>query len=542
VLKFESFYKRWLQIIYPREISNSFEEKNRLLLKLNKSTSTSAAVAAATNEEEEDEENDVSTLEDNENNKTTNPDDNSVVNNNNDENTDNDAEHEPEFITKRTQSGRLVKMKVSTDYNYESDEDEDKKKKRKNKYYSDDEFVASKNKKVNNDSGSENSETSFKRKSTRQRRKKFNSDDEDEIDVSDKLNETSDEDYNSDNSSIDGTSKKVQHKPRGRKRKSRIDELLNSDDYTSSNDGSNSTSKKLTFDQYIKILTGNSNGPSNSTSTSTITTSTSTNASLSSTAVANVSKLIKNINIDKLKVPIINPVVTAVLEANKMKQQQQHDESAIHNTSSNSDNDISSTNMFNNVDNLSKSIQIIAMPSLSTPNSKVLSPNNGNNKRLMIINNNGVSQSTPITTPVSTNINSPSVLTSSSLNLVKIINLSQPQQQQQQNFINTNPIKIVSQTPTTIVKTSNQPPITPISRKIIVINNNNNNSNNQQNVNIPQNQQGTPVQVLTKISSNTNSASPTQLIKITTNQNSQPNIQTITKLIPTTVTSTSILP
>ena len=60
-----------------------------------------------------------------EENETHNLDDSSAVNNDNNENnnTDNEhAEHEPEFITKRTSSGRLVKMKVNTDYNYESEE------------------------------------------------------------------------------------------------------------------------------------------------------------------------------------------------------------------------------------------------------------------------------------------------------------------------------------------------------------------------------------------------------------------------------------
>ena len=33
-LKFHNFYKRWLQIFYPREISTSLEEKNRQLMSL----------------------------------------------------------------------------------------------------------------------------------------------------------------------------------------------------------------------------------------------------------------------------------------------------------------------------------------------------------------------------------------------------------------------------------------------------------------------------------------------------------------------------
>lgn len=33
-IKFENYFKRWLQIFYPREISTSLEEKNRQLMKL----------------------------------------------------------------------------------------------------------------------------------------------------------------------------------------------------------------------------------------------------------------------------------------------------------------------------------------------------------------------------------------------------------------------------------------------------------------------------------------------------------------------------
>ncbi len=37
---------------------------------------------------------------------------------------------EPQFVTKRTSSGRLVKMKISTDYDYASDEEKETRKKR----------------------------------------------------------------------------------------------------------------------------------------------------------------------------------------------------------------------------------------------------------------------------------------------------------------------------------------------------------------------------------------------------------------------------
>jgi hypothetical protein len=442
-LKFETFYNRWLEIVYPREISNSFEEKNRLLQKLSSTTSTSAAVEAAAAE------NDSLLDEDNQSNNQSN--DNNTTN-------ENENENEPEYITKRTSFGRLVKMKVSTEYDYESDQDENKKqnKKRKNKYYSDDEFIAN---------GKPRSDL------PRGRPKKYTSDDDDD---DDSFGKASDDDYNSnDNESLNGSNKKIA-KTRGRKRKPRNDELLNNSDEntTSTNDGTMKVSKKLTFDQYVKILTGNNN-PTTTTATTTTTTSTPT----SSTAAV----MIKNINIDKLKVPIINPVVAAVLEANKIRQQQQQQ---LQN-----DNDESETSNLN-VDNLSKSIKIIAMP-----NSKILSPNiNGSNKKLIILNGNA-SQQTTMSSPTN-------------LNLFKIVNLSQPI--------------------TTVVKTQS-PVITQINkatnRQIIVI-------NNQQNVNKQQQNAAasSPVQIL----ANNSSLLSTQLIKITTNQNSQPNIQTITKLTPVT--------
>lgn len=39
---------------------------------------------------------------------------------------------EPQYVTKRTSSGRLVKMKISTDYDYTSDQEEEGKRRRSN--------------------------------------------------------------------------------------------------------------------------------------------------------------------------------------------------------------------------------------------------------------------------------------------------------------------------------------------------------------------------------------------------------------------------
>lgn len=42
---------------------------------------------------------------------------------------------EPQYVTKQTSSGRLVKMKINTDYDYTSDQENDAKKKRSKRFF-----------------------------------------------------------------------------------------------------------------------------------------------------------------------------------------------------------------------------------------------------------------------------------------------------------------------------------------------------------------------------------------------------------------------
>ena len=153
-LKFENFFKRWLLIFYPREISTSLEEKNRQLMKLmtnrtsqlNMFNMDSNQTIGETNGDHHEQlsgdehiimnqdSNEGGDLQ-NQNNegdaastggstrkrgrRKINPDKDKYI-------------QEPQYVTKRTSSGRLVKMKISTDYDYTSDQDlENKKKKSK---------------------------------------------------------------------------------------------------------------------------------------------------------------------------------------------------------------------------------------------------------------------------------------------------------------------------------------------------------------------------------------------------------------------------
>ena len=146
-MKFENFYKRWLQIFYPREISTSLEEKNRQLMSLiNK------------NKNGDDEENENNP---NENGGDSNDMDHSLdengmaktgsllfdFSNNNDiiingtngsmrkkrkPNPEKDKYiQEPQYVTKRTSSGRVVRMKVINDFDYTSDQEDGAPKKRR---------------------------------------------------------------------------------------------------------------------------------------------------------------------------------------------------------------------------------------------------------------------------------------------------------------------------------------------------------------------------------------------------------------------------
>lgn len=148
-LKFQNFYKRWLQIFYPREISTSLEEKNRQLMSLmnggtgvlfhdltndnlnetitqNTNSTNGAGGGVALNElnnltnggNENNTDLDMDLIKHNKKKRHHNPDKDKYI-------------QEPQYVTKRTSSGRLVKMKISTDYDYTSDQELEAKKKKR---------------------------------------------------------------------------------------------------------------------------------------------------------------------------------------------------------------------------------------------------------------------------------------------------------------------------------------------------------------------------------------------------------------------------
>jgi isochorismate synthase EntC len=162
-LKFQNFFKRWLQIFYPREISTSLEEKNRQLMSLmdqynqnhqnngvlfhdltndeNQQAFNGGTTAMFTNSplnggtenastnSAEDKSNETSAMaiamakhlgkmqHSAAKKRSVNPDKDKYI-------------QEPQYVTKRTSSGRLVKMKISTDYDYTSDQELEAKKKK----------------------------------------------------------------------------------------------------------------------------------------------------------------------------------------------------------------------------------------------------------------------------------------------------------------------------------------------------------------------------------------------------------------------------
>jgi G3E family GTPase len=169
-LKFENFFKRWLQIFYPCEISTSLEEKNRQLMKLSVNGGTDQLV------DENDENKQFNTDGINEQGLQNGGGDHHHHHHHHhshhhhqqssvmfvDMNNTNDLEHtlmnaelnedgtlimrrkrrhnpdrdkyiqEPQYVTKRTSSGRLVKMKIQNDYDYTSDQEEGGKRRKSN--------------------------------------------------------------------------------------------------------------------------------------------------------------------------------------------------------------------------------------------------------------------------------------------------------------------------------------------------------------------------------------------------------------------------
>jgi hypothetical protein len=153
-LKFENFFKRWLQIFYPREISTSLEEKNRQLMKLmqggegENNENNSASQNGGENggiPRENGGEGDSTTMGDDQSGG--GGDNRLLFDFSNDmmfdssgrlmrkarrkHNPDRDKYiQEPQYVTKKTSSGRLVKMKISNDFDYTSDQEEEGKRRR----------------------------------------------------------------------------------------------------------------------------------------------------------------------------------------------------------------------------------------------------------------------------------------------------------------------------------------------------------------------------------------------------------------------------
>lgn len=161
-LKFEHFFKRWLQIFYPREISTSLEEKNRRLMKMLVNRNNPGGGGGGDEDENEDESGNRSGAETRHDELGENGVGGGDMNNENEMNGEGNNENralvfdlngsalkkkkrrapdpdrdkyiqEPQYVTKRTSSGRLVKMKIITDYDYTSDQEQEAAKKKRSK-------------------------------------------------------------------------------------------------------------------------------------------------------------------------------------------------------------------------------------------------------------------------------------------------------------------------------------------------------------------------------------------------------------------------
>ena len=160
-LKFEHFFKRWLQIFYPREISTSLEEKNRRLMKMlvnrnnpggggdedeNEDESGNRSGAETRHDElgengglgggDMNNENEMNGEGNNENRALVFDLNGSALKKKKRRAPDPDRDkyiQEPQYVTKRTSSGRLVKMKIITDYDYTSDQEQEAAKKKRSK-------------------------------------------------------------------------------------------------------------------------------------------------------------------------------------------------------------------------------------------------------------------------------------------------------------------------------------------------------------------------------------------------------------------------
>lgn len=453
--KFEKFLTRWLSSIYPHEISHSFEEKNQLLKKLGKGGTIHESM-----ENDHNEANDSMGEANGHGNGEGLRSDAEM-----DEENDGEASQPgvEEFVTKRTSFGRLVKMKVNNDFDYASDQ-EDSKKKRKKGYYSDEEF------KVGEQRVAPRDDVPKVRKRGRPAKisallEAINSDDSESEPVRSKAKRTrtvadfysegddedDDESDDGDDEDVDGDenfdwAKKRQKKP---KKGPGLNMSLPAEAYSADAD-------KLTFDQYVKLLTGRGV------------------QKLQQQQQADVNingGQLKSLNIinKKLKAPILNPAITAVLESNKIKikdlqtQQQQQPKPVeapkrssqlISEILSPKSNFLSKQKAINpqaaqlqvkisqmgagdelkptspislNLDVISKSVKVIGLPGSSQ-----VSPSQPN-KKVIVINGNGAAASVP------------KIVNPASPNVIKIVNLSELNKQQQP--AKAVPVKIISSTP-----------------------------------------------------------------------------------------------
>ncbi len=468
-LKFEHYFKRWMHIFYPREISTSLEEKNRQLMNLinrnggdeaylnenNENTNASSNQENhenkmnGTNLNGELEDGDPSDLNENRTlfdfsnsnhmlngsgrkKRKPNPDKDKYI-------------QEPQYVTKRTSSGRLVKMKIINDFDYTSDQEQEGGAGRKRRKQEDDAYEGE----------------GIQKKHRKHSASSFS-------DSSDNDNDdSSDEDfkrYRKPNESINKSRQTPgERKPRERRTIRQLTAEMNNV-FEDSDDGDNDLNlsnfskrfnnqsltitnvpstldentdqPKLTFEQYVRKLTGSYTTPTISTTSSASASSMSkdslssfssqTSATIaSSPSVAQRFSLkiapSSNVNLNsssnvhsssstanKLSIPVINPAIKAQLNKLAMASASSTNVNITNDSSEAKTNTTVKIITMNNP-NLSQSntaniSNLNGIQSISSASASLNSPSL--NKKVVIINN---SQSQQIQSP----------------NLVKVINISQ---------------------------------------------------------------------------------------------------------------------
>ena len=326
-------------------------------------------------------------------------------------NKEKDLLDEPQFVTKRTSSGRLVKMKISHDYDYTSDQELEASKKKKR--VDDVEGIQRKHRKHSDSSSSlshsedeefksavvDRQQSKMKRGPYKKRgrpktikaltesinKAKFNRVLEEEEEDDDLFKHTfdddeiDDEDDNSDDSDLTKLNlTKLNNSTKFFRRLTSLHE-------PSSNQNTNETktNEQLTFEQYVKKLTGNLNPSKNQTS----------RLSFKVTPAPSLSQTSNK----PLTIPVINPAIKAAL--NKL------------NTSEIKPAVLNTTNQ-----------------AISQLNKTIIEPStNSTNSVVKVITVNGLSNA--LNTTASSLANKKIVITSPAINnspnLVKVINISQ---------------------------------------------------------------------------------------------------------------------